>query len=293
MQTPTALQGRVSFDRPDRIAAGSLLLWIWLLLAPNPARAVDLLLLDRYTPDTDITDWLMSEKLDGVRAYWSGSELISRQGNRLAAPDWFTAGLPPFELDGELWSRRGDFARILSIVSRDQPHEGWRELSYQVFEVPNAPGGLMARLERLRGYLANHPLAHLHIIEQTPVRSPEHLRQRLQAVEAHGGEGLVVRDPKAPYTTGRSDRALKVVSFETMEGRVVGYRPGKGKYVGMTGALEVELADGRRLFLGSGLSDAQRLDPPALGALVTFKYRGRTRNGLPRFASFLRQRTLP
>lgn len=262
----------------------------WLLLFLPPAQTADLLLLKRYTPDTDVTGWLMSEKLDGVRAYWTGSELVSRQGNRFAAPDWFTEGLPPFELDGELWSKRGDFARIQSIVTRDEPHAGWRELGFHVFEVPNAPGGLMARLGRLRSWLQDHPLGHVQTIEQIPVRDPEHLKSRLEAVEGMGGEGLVVRRPDTPYTTGRSDQALKVVSFQTMEGTVVDYREGNGKYAGMTGALEVELPGGERLFLGSGLSDAERRDPPPIGALVTFKYRGLTKNGLPRFASFLRVR---
>jgi len=42
----------------------------------------------------DVTGWIMSEKLDGVRAIWTGEKLISRNGNEFAAPGWFTAGLP-------------------------------------------------------------------------------------------------------------------------------------------------------------------------------------------------------
>lgn len=270
-----------------------LILLFCLFLSLAPAQAADLLLLKRYTPDADVSGWLMSEKLDGVRGHWTGSELVSRQGNPFAAPAWFTKGLPPFELDGELWTQRGDFAGIQSIVSRDEPHAGWREIGYHIFEAPNTAGGLLERLDRLRTWLREHPLEHVQIIEQTPVLDRQHLQARLEAVENLGGEGLVVRNPDAAYTTGRSDQALKVVSFQTLEGRVVGYREGKGKYAGMTGSLEVELGDGRRLFIGSGLSDAERRAPPPVGAWVTFKYRGLTRNGLPRFASFLRVRQLP
>ncbi len=276
---------------PASLSTYLLLALLW--LAPQPLQASDLLLLNRYTPDVDVTGWLMSEKLDGVRAYWSGSDLLTRQGNRIAAPSWFTEGLPPFELDGELWSKRGDFERIQSIVSRNQPHEGWRELSYNIFEVPHAEGGLLARLDKLQTFLRAHPLAHVRVIEQIPCRGAEHLQARLQAVEAMGGEGLVVRHPDTPYTTGHSDQSLKVVSFETMEGEVVGYREGKGKYTGMTGALELEIDGARRLLLGSGLSDEQRREPPPLGTLVTFKYRGLTSGGLPKFATFLRIRARP
>lgn len=108
-----------------------------------------------------------------------------------------------------------------------------------------------------------------------------------------GGEGIVLRNPTAAYETGRSLNALKVKRFADMEGRVLGYRPGTGKYTGMTGALWVEIEGGQRLYIGSGLSDAERADPPPVGSLVTFRYQGFTRNGIPRFPSFLRVREKP
>jgi DNA ligase-1 len=114
--------------------------------------------------------------------------------------------------------------------------------------------------------------------------------RRLAAVESAGGEGLVLRNPAAPYETGRTSNALKVKRFDDMEARVVGYKPGKGKYSGMTGALRVELEDGTRFLIGSGLSDAERADPPPVGSRITFRHQGFTARGIPRFASFLRIR---
>ncbi len=124
----------------------------------------DLLLLTKDPGDVDVSGWYMSEKLDGVRAYWNGSELLSRQGNAFAAPLWFTAGLPPFELDGELWTARGEFEVIVSIASRDRPHPGWKRITYNIFEVPNTAGDFDTRLGRLRGYLAEHPAGPVRII---------------------------------------------------------------------------------------------------------------------------------
>ena len=69
---------------------------------------------------------------------------------------------------------------------------------------------------------------------------------------------------------------------------MVGHVPGKGKYAGMLGALEVRAANGQRFKLGTGLSDAQRASPPAIGSTVTYTYRDLTPGGKPRFASFLR-----
>ena len=56
------------------------------------------------------------------------------------------------------------------------------------------------------------------------------------------------------------------------------------------GALLLETAKGQRFALGTGFTDAQRADPPAVGSMVMYQYRGRTSTGLPRFTSFLRER---
>lgn len=269
------------------------LLFSLLLLIPPSAWSggkPDLLLLTKDPGDVDVTGWYMSEKLDGVRAYWNGSELLSRQGKAFAAPGWFTESLPPFELDGELWTARGEFEAIASISSRKQPHAGWKRITYNIFEVPHAAGDLDARLGRLRRYLRKHPDGPIRIIPQIPCRGREHLRAMLAEVEAKGGEGLVVRNPQPPYQGGRSTAALKVKSFDDMEGKVVGYRPGKGKYAGKTGALQVEIPGGIQFYIGSGLKDRDREQPPPLGSIVTFKHQGFTHRGVPRFASFLRVR---
>lgn len=266
--------------------------WLFTLAFALTVQAAppELVLLTRYPQGMPVANWLMSEKLDGIRAYWDGKQLLSRRGNRFAAPDWFTRPLPPFPLDGELWIARGQFEQTLSITSRQRPHPGWHRISYNIFEVPGAPGGLDSRLEKLRSHLAVQPVAHLHIIPQVPVRDANHLQAELERVVANGGEGLVLRNPQSPYETGRTRNALKVKPVDDMEGRVIGYRPGKGKYSGMTGALWVEIVGGKRLHIGSGLSDAERANPPPIGSLITFRYRGFTEAGIPRFASFLRMR---
>lgn len=273
-------------------------MWLaWLLISgvslAAHAAAPELLLLTKYRPGMAVSGWYMSEKLDGVRAYWDGQHLRSRQGRLFAAPGWFTETLPPFELDGELWIARGHFEETLSIISRDQPHPGWHRITYNIFEVPNAPGGLDARLGRLREYQKRHPTNHLRVIPQAICRDVDHLMTQLKVVDEGGGEGLVLRNPDSAYETGRSPNALKVKHFDDMEGRVIGYRPGEGKYHGMTGALWVEIEGGKRFYIGSGLSDRQRAEPPVIGSMITFSHQGFTGNGIPRFASFLRVRHLP
>ena len=52
------------------------------------AQKPDLMLLGQYK-NQDIHGWVMSEKLDGVRGFWDGTQLLSRQGNTFSPPDYF------------------------------------------------------------------------------------------------------------------------------------------------------------------------------------------------------------
>ena len=255
------------------------------------AQKPNLLLLKSYKDDTNVTNWLVSEKLDGVRGYWNGKKLISRNGKAFATPPWFTKGFPPFEIDGELWTKRGDFEHIVSIVNTQTPHEGWRDISYNIFEVPHQKGGLMERLGVLKRWLKKNPNSFIRIIPQKLCRGSEHLKQMLDEVEKKGAEGLVVRDPDTSYVGKRSSRSLKVKSFKDDECMVTGYTNGAGKFKGLVGALLCRWGD-RILRIGSGLSQDERENPPKIGSEITFKYNGFTKNGNPKFPVFLRVRSL-
>lgn len=252
---------------------------------PSPTLAL------RYRPGIDVSAYWVSEKYDGVRAIWTGSELQSRQGLPIRAPAWFTAGWPAEPLDGELWAGRGRFASAQAAVAAATPDEAqWRQLSYMVFDLPGAPGGFGARLPALQGAVAKIGKAWVRAAPQWRVASHGELMAQLHAHDKAGAEGLMLRRDDAPYRGGRSEDLLKLKSFEDAEARVVGHVPGRGKYAGQTGALLVKLEDGRRLRLGSGLPDALRRQPPPVGSVVTYRYNGTHASGLPRFARFWRVR---
>lgn len=240
---------------------------------------------------TPVAGWWMSEKLDGVRGYWDGHHLWSKHGKQLFPPKEFTAGWPPFPLEGELWGGRGRFEQTVAIVARKQPHPAWRKLQFGIFDVPAAPGSFRQRLPRAEQWFAEHPSAYAFVIPQQPVRDREQLQRELRRIEGLGGEGLIVRDPAAAYRAGRSPLELKVKRFRDAEAVVVGHLPGKGRLVGMLGALLVELPDGTRFRIGTGFSDNQRRHPPPLGATITFKFQGYFASGVPRFPSFIRIRS--
>ena len=260
-----------------------LLLVPFLLLAQKP----HLLLLKTYK-DQNISGWVMSEKLDGVRAYWNGKSLISRGGKIIHAPKWFTKNYPPFEIDGELWTKRGDFSHISSIVRDKVPSKEWHQITHNIFEVPNATGGLFARLAKVKPYVSNI----IKIIPQIPVKSKENMQKFLKTVEKKGGEGVVVRDPNALYIAKRTSKALKVKSFYDTECRVLSYVEGKGKLKNKMGALKCQLKNGKVFKLGGGFSNKERQNPPKIGTIVTFKYKEFTKNGMPRFPVFMRVRSV-
>ncbi len=248
------------------------------------AKKPELFLLNVYNKDIDVTSWYMSEKLDGVRAYWDGQKLISRAGNDFNAPSFFTKDFPPHELDGELWSKREDFSNINSIVSTQDDKARWNELTYNIFEVPNAKGGLIKRLSLVK------ETRYIKLIKQIKVRDNQHLEEYLKELEKKGAEGLVVRDGSLNYYAQRDNNALKVKSFIDAECEIVGYTKGRGKYKNMVGSLLCKTESKNIIKIGSGLSDAQRESPPQIGAIITFKYYGLTSKGNPRFPVFLRIR---
>jgi len=256
----------------------------FLLLAGKP----NLLLLKTYK-DQNITGWVMSEKLDGIRAYWNGKHLISRGGKIIHAPKWFIKDYPPFEIDGELWTIRGDFENISSIVRDKIPGKEWEGIRHYIFEVPNTKGGLFERLKKLTPYVRKN----IRVVKQVPIKNKTHLKLFLEEIEAKGGEGLVVRDPNAPYINKRTSKALKVKTFQDAECKVIGYTKGKGKYKDVIGAIQCQLDDGTRFKIGTGLSDSLRINPPKIGEMITFQYQKFTKYGKPRFPVFLRVRNVP
>lgn len=250
-----------------------------------------LLLANVYDEDVDLRDYWVSEKLDGVRAYWDGRRLISRGGNIYLAPAWFTEGFPDVPLDGELWMGRGTFAELSGAVRRQTPDENqWRKIRFMAFDLPQSPLAFDGRLTELRRLVAASSSPYLALVEQFKVGSDAELQQHLQQVVEQGGEGLMLHRGASLYLAGRSDDLLKVKTFDDAEAVVVAHLPGSGKYEGMLGSLLVEMPDGRRFRLGTGFSDVERLNPPPIGSTVTYKYFGKTDSGLPRFASFLRIR---
>ena len=243
-----------------------------------------------YTTKEEIAGWIMSEKLDGIRGYWNGKQLLTRKGLPLNPPSWFIKNFPGFDLDGELWSKRGDFEFIQSTVLDKKPGNDWRAITYNIFEVPEEEGNFLSRINKAKAWFESHRNNYIRFIPQKMVQNKSDLDRFLNEVQSKGGEGVIVKDPEIPYHTGRSAHILKVKNFSDMEGEVIGVNKGKGKYKNAMGSLTLKLENGIIFKLGTGFTDQIRNNPPPVGTNITFKYYGFTKNNIPRFASFLRER---
>ncbi|WP_428775785.1 DNA ligase [Vibrio sp.] len=264
-----------------------------LALADQPQDPILVSKANQYQDDIDLNQYWYSEKLDGIRAVWTGKQLVTQTGNLINAPQWFTRSLPEFAVEGELWAGRGRFHQVQTTIFDQHPDsEAWRTIHFMAFDLPSAEGDYQRRYKTLTDWTAQLAVEHIRHIPQLPISSRRALFKVLDEIDQQNGEGIMLRKVDSVYRTGRSDDLLKLKKFQDAEATVIGYRPGKGKYVGKMGALLVRMSNGVEFAIGSGFTDQQRGLPPELGSVVTFRYSGSTHNGVPRFARFIRERDI-
>ena len=246
-------------------------------------------LLAKVYKQENVSEWWVSEKLDGVRAIWNGEKLHFRSGKLISAPDWFTENFPEQLMDGELWMGRGTFEKLSGIVRKIQPnHNDWRQVRYMLFELPEHPGTFTRRVRKMVKLTETLKISWLQPIPQIRLNSEDALLNMLDEIVTKGGEGLMLHRADSLYHSGRSDDLLKLKPWQDAEATVVEILPGKGKFNGMMGSLLVTDESGHRFRIGTGFSNKERKNPPAVGTVITYKFTGTTKKGLPKFASFLR-----
>nr|WP_240722037.1 DNA ligase [Pseudoalteromonas phenolica] len=241
-----------------------------------------------------VEHYLVSEKYDGVRAIWDGMQLITRRGNLIYAPPWFTEKLPNTYLDGELWVDYGQFEFVSGLARQPNGNdEDWLKVKYMIFDMPKVSGVFAERYKKYMHLVSVLKQPHIQAVQQQSFASRAQLDDYFDKVVARGGEGIMLHLATATHLAGRSPQLLKYKPYSDAEAVVIGYSEGKGKYQGKTGALIVRnLDDGIEFRVGSGLTDALRAKPPKIGTVITYRYQDKTKYNKPRFARFLRVREI-
>ena len=269
-----------------------------------------------------------SSKLDGFRVIWDGgvsrgypkadvpwanhdkdsryveqpiaTGLWTRYGNVVHAPDWFLDLLPRYPMDGELWSPDLSRQQIRSICSTRDPGDGWKGITYQVFNLvlarvwlgegrinnPNFSkticsasidwyirrGGsifLMQDFETsYEQMLSSTWSKHIKLVLQKrlTINYAEEIEQMLEVEMAkEHGEGLIITDPRGRMAMKRVKTSLKVKPNDDSEARVIGYVAGRetdkgSRLLGKLGCLIVRW--GSEVFELSGFTDAERTLSP-------------------------------
>lgn len=247
--------------------------------------------------------WVMSEKYDGQRAIWTGTDLISRNGNRIEIPDWFREILllSPYKLDGELYFGRGTFNLTGLFRSANITDKLWDRVKYLVFDVPDTTlnCGLTERLDLAKEAVSlmerRSPSLPVEVVKYIPVRSREHIDLFFKEITDAGGEGLVLRNSVTRYEFGQSSNFLKYKPHCDSEAEIIGYNPGKGKYAGMLGSFLVRMVENPRItFSVSGITDQVRRnykESHPIGTIITVNYTEVSKSGKPRFPQYKGIRT--
>eukprot|EP01064_Diplonema_japonicum_P034409 TRINITY_DN7111_c0_g2_i4.p1 TRINITY_DN7111_c0_g2~~TRINITY_DN7111_c0_g2_i4.p1 ORF type:complete len:679 (+),score=205.47 TRINITY_DN7111_c0_g2_i4:745-2781(+) len=248
------------------------------------------LLAEKWDEKRNLAGWYTSEKLDGVRAYWDGERFLSRNGNCFTAPDWFKKDIPPgVHLDGELFGGRGKFQTTVSVVKSSNKHDGWKNLTYEVFDIPSVAAKWEDRMKAMEETLADAG-PYIKVVKQTLCVSNKQLLEDLDKITALKAEGLMMRQPGSMYVRARSSTLLKAKKFCDCEALVKAHDVGKGKHSDKMGALVCVLPNGKQFNVGTGFTDVMRLNPPKVGAVITVKYQELTTGGIPRFPVFIGER---
>jgi len=225
--------------------------------------------------------WWMSEKLDGVRAVWNGRDFVSRNGNVFPAPEWCKQGMPETPLDGELYMGRGKFQQTAGEVRKKAGD--WEGIRYMVFDVISDKP-FEQRQKCLKGLALPGFCA---VVEQVPCSGKDHLKMFAGNIQQQGGEGVILRQPGSLYKEGRSESMVKLKRVQTDEAEVIGYRSASYGRNSETLAALVCRYRGNVFSVSAGLSDVERISPPAVGDVITFSFFELTSAGKPRFPVYI------
>ena len=153
---------------------------------------------------------IQGEKFDGVRAIWTGDKFITRKGNAINAPSWFTAPLPNVWLDGELWIARTQFSLVSGIVRTKRPsNSDWHAIRYQIFDMPDSTLPFSARYKNYQALVKQINKQHITAVKQHRFTSTAQLTAYFEDLTKQGAEGVMLHLANAKHKSGRSNTLLK------------------------------------------------------------------------------------
>lgn len=252
-------------------------------------------------------------KLDGVRvlAFVDGHKatFYSRSGKEYTTFDHLSYALvkafkraqlsEAYVFDGEVLS--GEFNKTVSEVRRKD--EQATDAEFHIFDLMplsqfaslGTTSKQVDRRRHLKAWFENVDEADpLNLIPQYIASSHDEVLVFYSQFRSRGLEGVIVKDPDAPYHFKRNKAWMKIKDCQSVDIRVVGVFEGTGKYEGMLGGLIVDHS-GVQVNVGGGFSDQQRkefwqLRDEVIGRLAEVEFHEETADKSLRHPRFIRLR---
>lgn len=204
-----------------------------------------------YDPKKVKYPCLVSIKMNGNwgRRYGASKGWFSRQAKPYHGLDAIDKSLEGIKttLDGELLVFGVDFETSNGLIRN---HSKVENPMFLIFDAPHINKPFKERIELLGNSRKLATLDHVHVIVHFNVNNEVELDQFYLASIAAGCEGIVICDPEAYYTHGRSYAKMKRCPVLRTEVLIISCYEGKGKMEGMLGGFHCELEDGTRVKVG-------------------------------------------
>lgn len=237
-------------------------------------------LAEKYEPNKhNPVGMVFMEKFDGFYAHYDAhtKKMFTRQGNELFLPGWLIGQMPDFSVTGELYGGKGNFNMFQGLFNSNDPtNQRWKDVKFMIFDVVDDTLKTLPFVDRMQ-LVKDYKTANVETVVIEVCQSKAQLEHAFQVVVTASGEGLMLRKNVA-YKAGRSTDLLKYKKCETIDGKVVGYKPGTGRFASYIGSVILETRQGKRF----NCVPPDRTNPPALGTIVEIECFEITAAGAPR-----------
>jgi ATP-dependent DNA ligase len=197
-------------------------------------------------------------------------------------------------VDGELYnhSYKTNFEAITSLIRQEEPAENCTEVQFHVYDKA-MPGGFANRIQTLTNELhayekAVAPLQYIVPVQTVTAEDEDELMDLFENFLSLGYEGAMVRNVDGEYVNKRSYDLQKIKEFDDAEFEIIGIEEGRGKLMGHAAKFICKMPSGlefRAKLKGDTSKLKEFFEDSSLweGKIVTVKYQGITKYGIPRF----------
>jgi len=246
-------------------------------------------LAEKYEPQKhNVVGMVYMEKYDGFYAHYdiSTQKIFTRSGNEIFIPDWFIDQMPSLSVTGELYGGKGKFSEFSGLFnSNDTSNIKWKDVKFMIFDVVDDPLKSMTFKDRM-AFVQGFHTSNIEAVSIYDCTSQQQLDSAFNAVVQCGGEGLMLRKNVA-YKAGRSADLLKYKKKDTVDGKVVGYTKGSGRFANFIGSVILQTRQGNKF----KCVPPDRTNPPSLGTFAEVECFEVTSAGVPRHPRWLRIRS--